>query len=288
VLVEPGPLRERFIRLRGFEFCLCEWGPENGPIVLILHGWLDQGAAWNRVARDLAAQGFHVIAPDQRGHGRSSHTPPGTTYHFAEYLADLDALFEELEPVHLLVGHSMGGTVASLYAGLRPERVERMVLVEGIGPPLASTEDAVDRMRTFLEHQQRDWSQSPMTDLDAAARRLKRFNPGLPDDEALFLAKRGTIETEAGWIWSWDPLHRSRAAVAYDSVRHRACLARIQAEVRFVQGSRSWYLGISDLDERLKSIPGPVERIELDAGHALHIDVPGELAQILIQAAKTT
>jgi pimeloyl-ACP methyl ester carboxylesterase len=256
-------------------------------VVLILHGWLDQGAAWNRVACRLAEQGFHVIAPDQRGHGRSSHTPKGTTYHFAEYLADLDALYRELGSIRLLVGHSMGGTVASLYAGLRPELVERVVLVEGIGPPLVSTEDAVDRMRIFMDHQQRDWTQGIMEDLSAAARRLRKFNPGLSEDEALFLAERATVETDGGRSWSWDPLHRSRAAVAYDAERHRACLARIQAEVRFVQGSDSWYLGISDLEQRLQSIPRLIERIELNAGHALHIDVPEELAGILLEAATT-
>jgi pimeloyl-ACP methyl ester carboxylesterase len=275
-------MRERMVSLRGLEFCLCEWGPEDGPVVVILHGWLDQGAAWNRVARELASKGLYVLAPDQRGHGRSSHTPSGTTYHFPEYLADLDALLTQLEiGEFVLVGHSMGGTVASLYAGLRPDRVGRLILVEGIGPPSEDSEGAVDRLSTWLTHQDRPWDQKPMKDLDSAARRLRRFNPGLPPAEARFLADRTTVLRDGALYWTWDPLHRSRSATSYSLTRHLACLARIRAEVLFVCGDQSWYMGIPDLDERLSAIPRLSRRVELHAGHALHIDAPVALAEII-------
>ena len=135
----------------------------------------------------------------------------------------------------------MGGTVASLYAGLRPGRVRRLVLVEGLGPPAVSTSDAVERLAVFLDHQVRGWQHKTMADLDAAARRLQRFSPGLPDEEALFLAMRVTVEQGSGLVWRWDPRHRSRSAIAYDVERHRACMARIEASVCAVEGSQSWY-----------------------------------------------
>ena len=286
MLVDPCALRERMVRVRGLELCVCEWGPEDGPLVLILHGWLDQGAAWNRVAMELAAAGYWVVAPDQRRHGRSAHTPAGTSYHFAEYLGDLDALLVELDrPLQLLVGHSMGGTVASLYAGLRPEAVPRLVLVEGVGPPPETVESAVDRMRTWLDHQKKDWNTRPMDSVGAAAERLRRFNPGLSTGDAMMLAERSTCEKDGAVYWTWDPLHRSRSATAYDSARHRACMSRITATVRFIHGDQSWYMQIPDLEERLASIPRLVERVELTSGHAVHVDAPEALAQALQTAA---
>ena len=282
MLVTNRPFRERDLRLRGLKFRICGWGPEEGPIVLILHGWLDQGAAWNRVACRLASNGMRVIAPDQRGHGCTDHTPQSTSYHFAEYLADLDSIYEWIaEPVSILVGHSMGGTVASLYAGLRSKLVERLVLVEGVGPPSESTGMAVDRLQTWLDHQNQVWTSPRMENVEAAAKRLCRFNPALPFDEACMLAERSTMEEHGARVWRWDPRHRSRSAIAYDVARHRECMSRIEANVWFVQGDKSWYLGIPDLEERLASIPR-LRQIQLSGGHALHIDSPVELADVLL------
>ena len=282
-------MRERWVRLRDFTFCLCEWGRPTDPLVLILHGWLDQGAAWNRVAQRLVADGFYVVAPDQRGHGQSDHTPPGTGYHFAEYLADLDALIANLNrPVQILVGHSMGGTVATLYAGLRPDRIPSLVLIEGLGPAKVPLQDAVDQMQVYLDHQIREWVHHPMDNVQAAARRLQRFNPGLPDDESIFLANRVTQEVDGRLIWTWDPRHRSRSAIAYDVDRHLTCLSRIQSVTHYVQGTRSWYIQLPDLEQRLAAIPDVRTRHEFDAGHALHIDCPIEVAGVIRQASMET
>ena len=138
-------VRERFVSIRGLNLCLCEWGGVGRPIVVCLHGYLDQGAAWARVAQRFAQHGYHFIAPDARGHGRSDHAPAGSDYHFPDYLSDLDGLLDELNVSKvLLVGHSMGGTVASLYAGVRPERIEALGVVEGLGPPTEDLSTLVD------------------------------------------------------------------------------------------------------------------------------------------------
>ena len=269
--------------LRGLRRGACAWGPEDGPMALLLHGWLDQGAAWQRVAWRLARDGWFVVAPDHRGHGRSAPAPPGSSYHFTEYVVDVDHLVQWLDrPVAALVGHSMGGTIASLYAGLRPEVPAHVVLLEGLGPAAVGPDDAADQLRAHLDAQRTPRTHRAMADVAAAADRLRRLTPGLGDALALALAGRCTRpHPDGGVCWSWDPMHRTRAAVAYDADRHRAILGRIQAPVDLVMGTESWYTQLPDLDARAAAIPGLRARHDLDAGHALHIDAAAAVAALI-------
>jgi pimeloyl-ACP methyl ester carboxylesterase len=269
--------------LRGLRRGVVAWGPEDGPLALLLHGWLDQGAAWQRVAWRLARDGWLVVAPDHRGHGRSDPAPPGSSYHFTEYVVDVDHLVHWLDrPVQALVGHSMGGTIASLYAGLRPESAAHVVLLEGLGPAAGDPESAADQLLAHLDHQREPRTQRTMTDVPAAAERLRRLTPGLGDALALALADRTTQPQPGGGVrWSWDPMHRTRAAVAYDAKRHHAILGRIQAPVDLVMGTRSWYTKLPDLDARAAAIPGLRARHDLDAGHALHVDAAPQVAALV-------
>ena len=140
----------------GVGLMVCEW-PGRGLPVVVLHGFLEQGAAWDDVAQRLADRlGRPVHAPDHRGHGRSGHVGRGGFYHFWDYVSDVDALVDQLGGRVDLIGHSMGGTMACLFSGSRPDAVRRLVLVEGLGPPTwktapprspgsSSTPDAVPR-----------------------------------------------------------------------------------------------------------------------------------------------
>lgn len=277
--------RERDVDARGLRLRLCEWGPDraDGPLALLLHGWLDQGAAWERVARPLAAAGWHVVAPDHRGHGHSAWAPAGTSYHFTDYVVDIDHLLRTLgRPVDALVGHSMGGTLASLVAGLRPDAARRVVLLEGLGPPGRDASAAADQLVTHLDAQATPRTHRQMDDVASAAERLRRLNPGLGQDFALALATRTTTPHPAGGVqWTWDPMHRTRAAVAYDEARHRAILGRITAPVVLAHGTRSWYPEVPGLATRRSAIGSLRASVPLDAGHALHIDKPDAVAALV-------
>ncbi|MCB9763647.1 MAG: alpha/beta hydrolase [Alphaproteobacteria bacterium] len=274
-------MRESFVDVGGLELCVCAWGPEvpsGRPPVVILHGLLEQGAAWDAVARPLAEAGWSVFAPDQRGHGRSGHVPRGAYYHFPDYVADLDGLCEALGFGEiLLIGHSMGGTVSCMYAGARPERVRGLVLIEGLGPPRISDEDAAAQLRVHLDHRAHPPAHEPLPSIADGAERMKRFNPGMDDALARRLAARTLRQTPEGFVWTWDPLHRTRAATAFVAGRHRALLQRITAPVLAVYGTRSWYVALPDLAEREAALAW-LDRVELDGGHGLHHDAPEALA----------
>lgn len=266
---------------RGVLLRVCEWN-EDAAIahvpILILHGFLEQGAAWHDVARRLSRR---VVAPDQRGHGRSGHVGSGGFYHFWDYVGDVDALVAHLGGQVDLVAHSMGGTVACYFAGTRPEAVRRLVLIEGLGPP-DMTETTLDRARRFLDDLRRGSSHRPMASLDAAVERIHAYNPELPRETAERMARRVTRPRDDGTLtWTWDPLHRGRAPVPFQITLFKRFLANLTMPVTLVRGGKSSFV-VGDEPERIATIPGEVTQHVIEsAGHLLHHDAPVELAGIL-------
>ncbi|MEQ1506887.1 MAG: alpha/beta hydrolase [Myxococcota bacterium] len=267
---------------RGLALRLCEWGAVDthlaGRPVVILHGFLEQGAAWDRVARGL---GRWVVAPDQRGHGRSGHVGAGGWYHFWDYVGDLDALVAHVRassggaPVDL-VGHSMGGTVAALFAGARPEAVRRLVLVEGLGPP-DTTDTAVDRARQYLDHRRRPPVHGPLRDAADGAARIRKFNPEIPEAVADALAERITAPDGDGVRWTWDPLHRGRAPNPFEAAIFVRFLREITAPTLVIDGGRTSFV-VADAPERAAAIRDARRVVIPDAGHLVHHDAPDALA----------
>src|SRR5262249_10211382 len=148
--------------------------------VFLIHGFMDAAGTWDRVAPALAEAGHRVFAPDMRGFGEGARGPPGGYYHFPDYVPDLAALAEPPAPEGpiKLVGHSMGGTVATLLAGAMPERVSRLVSIEGLGPPDHSFEMGPLRMRRWLDDLKSVKPAAPMKREDAR-RRLGFAHPNV-------------------------------------------------------------------------------------------------------------
>lgn len=268
-------MRELSIALgpRRLTLAVCQWNPGEGTPLVVLHGFLEQGAAWDAVSTRLERT---VYAPDQRGHGRSQHVGVGGFYHFWDYVADVDGLLEQISPdapVDLL-GHSMGGTVACLYAGTRPKRVRRLILAEGLGPPDTEA-DNVQRARQFLHHLREPRSHgAPFEAPEAAAARMRKHNPSLTEANALTLAERLVERSDDGWHWRWDALHRARSPQPFSERQFVRFLEAITAPTLVVYGEESPFPGIERAaflaDAVIERIPG--------AGHLLHHDQPAALA----------
>lgn len=263
--------------VRGRELAAVEWGsPEEGPAWLFLHGFLDHAGSWERVARALP--GWRV-ALDHRGHGRSPWADGFSGYFFPEYVADLDAVVRAVRagtgrPV-LLVGHSMGGTVGSLYAGARPEALAGLVSVDGLGLHDGG-EEAGDRLVGFLEGAAHPPHHRPLPDLGAAAARLRRSWPFVDEGWARRLAERGTREVPGGLVWSWDPRHRTRGAIPYRHAHHLPLLRRVTCPVLAVRPELSPFrdedvavllAGLAQVEEQ--RIPGVGHMVPLQAPEAL-------------------
>ena len=204
----------------GLRYHLLEWQPrrpqastQDVPTVLLLHGFLDSCWTWQVLLETGLLDGFRVLAPDLRGHGDSDRIGAGGYYHFMDYLADLQDLIAQIGCQTLsIVGHSMGGTVASYYAGAYPERVRRLVTLDSlILPPSGTSLDNIpERVRSWLSawERVRNKTQRPLSSLDDAARRLRLHDARLTVDLAHFLAERGTrVLPDGSRQFKHDPLH---------------------------------------------------------------------------------
>ncbi|WP_432379945.1 alpha/beta fold hydrolase [Duganella sp. P38] len=145
------PSRSEFLTIRGLRCHVRHWGREGAPKLFMLHGWMDVGASFQFVVDALEGD-WHVIAPDWRGFGLSQRSGLDT-YWFPDYLADLDAILRHYSPdqaVYLL-GHSMGGNIVGLYAGARPERIRKLINLEGAGLKGAKPEQTPGRYAKWLD-----------------------------------------------------------------------------------------------------------------------------------------
>jgi pimeloyl-ACP methyl ester carboxylesterase len=262
------------------------WGPAGAPRLFLLHGWMDVAASFQFVVDSLRNE-WRVIAPDWRGFGSSDWNRDA--YWFPDYLADLDTLLRHYspdEPVRL-VGHSMGGNVASLYAGVRPQRVGRLALLEGFGLPAVAAGEAPARYARWLDQLAEVPGLRDYADRGQLAERLRRDNPRLTDERAAFLAAHlGMVQADGRIAMAADPYHRVVNPVLYRLEEAKACWRRVTAPVLWVVGSESTLLknfAIHDDDyrERLACFGDLRETVIADAGHNMHHDQPERLATVL-------
>ncbi len=290
------PARSLFAELRGLRCHALAWGdsaratPERPPLVM-LHGWMDVAASFQFVV-DAFAHERCVVALDWRGFGLTE-SPAVDSYWFPDYLGDLDAALDAPAfglvpgaPVDLL-GHSMGGNVAMLYAGVRPQRVRRLVNLEGFGMPSTRPEQAPQRYAQWLDELKTPAQLKTYDSVDAVAERLRKTNPRLPADKAAWLAPHWSRRRADGqWEILGDPAHKRINPVLSRAEELVACWGCVEAPVLWIEGDdtevmKRWAGRYSraEFEARLAALPGPLERHVLSpAGHMLHHDQPQALA----------
>ncbi len=285
--------RTGFIPLRHLNYHVREWGsPRPGQLPLFMvHGWMDVSASFQFVV-DAMQQDRHIISPDWRGFGL---TDPGEvdSFWYPDYLADLDALIDHFQPEGPidLLGHSMGGTVVSMYAGARPERIRRLINLEGFGLATTKPSQAPGRYAKWLNEvkaaRQGELNLRTYPNSEAVAQRLIKTNPRLSLDKALWLAQHWAKPNANG---EWEILgHAAHKVINPYLFRVEEMLAlyqSISAPVLNVEASQNdlekWWQGKYTLDEfhqRLQSIADLRSVTIDDAGHMMHHDQPQILAQ---------
>ena len=225
--------------------------------------------------------------PITAGMGSPGMSPRGSYYWFWDYVADVDALIEHIGGPVDLVGHSMGGTIASLYAGARPDRVRRLVLIEGLGPP-DSTGEAVSRARAFLKERRDPPRHKAIADIPEAAARMRLFNPNIAPDAAARLGERlvrdvvpGDVQVKdphrGGLVWTWDAVHRGRSPLPFQASLFKAFLGEIRAPTLIIDGGASPMRAL-DVADRVACLADAQTLVIPGAGHLVHVDQPEALA----------
>lgn len=264
----------------GLEHRVLCWGERGATTVVLLHGFADAAGTWDDVA-PLLAPGARVLAPDLRGFGRGARAPAGSYYHFPDYVADVAGLVDELVPDEpfRLVGHSMGGVVATLYTGAFPERVASLANLEGLGPPDNGFDAGPDRMRRWIDGVRALEDRGRMTRADAR-RRLGMAHPLVPADVLDRKLPHLVDEDGDGLRWLTDPRHRTTAPVPFFTELFCAYARRITCPVLFVSGGTTGFHP-ADEETRLAAFP-LLRRVTLEgAGHMLHWTRPAELVASL-------
>ncbi len=287
--------RTRRLPVRNVQYQLREWGdaalvtPER-PVLVLTHGWMDVGASFQFIVDELArleGPSRHVVALDWRGFGGST-SGGADTFWFPDYLGDLDAVLDALSPGAAvdLAGHSMGGNLVMSYAGVRPQRVRRLVNLEGFGLPDSRPDQAPARLAKWLDELKEPATMRSYESLAEVAARLRRNNARLAPDKAEWLAPHWSERRADGrWHVLGDAAHKLVNPVLYRAEEVLAGWRRIAAPVLWVEGAdtdvtKFWgdRYPRAEFEARLSQVPD-VQRLLLDdCGHMLHHDQPAAVA----------
>ncbi|MGD1905569.1 MAG: alpha/beta fold hydrolase [Leptolyngbyaceae cyanobacterium] len=280
-------MAEQTLTVRGLDLCVCTWGESDSPPVLCLHGVLEQGAIWDDLAPTLVAQGYRVIAPDLRGHGKSAHLGPEGNYQLLDHLADVDALVQVLglETV-ALVGHSMGAMVAATWASARPDKVTSLTLVEPVVPGADDESQTTEQLIAHLDYLATAPTHTVYAQPAEARDRLHKALPFLSEERAEALTQRIIQPVPGGVQWSWDARLQVRTRFGlsggtFTRDRYGTILSQVAVPTTLIFGESSEFVRSEDQafqrdllsDSTVHHIPG---------GHQLPLESPQALVEILL------
>jgi pimeloyl-ACP methyl ester carboxylesterase len=289
------PSRNEFVPIRNLKYHVLLWGePGPGKVpLLMVHGWMDVAASYQFVV-DAFERDHYVIAPDWRGYGLTQ-SPDADNYWFPDYLADLDFLVDHYSPERPvdLVGHSMGGNIAMLYAGSRPARIRKLVNLEGFGMAATRPSQAPKRYAKWMDElkafHRGEMALKAYDSVDGVAQRLMKTNKRLSQDKADWLARHwARPDAQGKWRILGDAAHKITNAQLYRLDEVMEIYKSITAPTLAVEASddslAQWWQGkytLAEYHERLRTVPDARTALVQDAGHMLHHDQPVQLAQLI-------
>lgn len=255
-----------------------EWGEPSAPPLVLVHGGRDQKRSWDRVAARLA-ETYRVIAFDLRGHGQSDWVSDGD-YGVMDHVYDLNSLVDALELERFtLLGHSLGGNITLRFTGLFPDRIKKLIAIEGLGPSPKmlverQSQPLTERLSNWIEQRRSLSDRGPrvMQDLAEAEGRMKAAFSHLPDDLIHHLTETGIKTNPDGTVsWAYDPagMGRSPADISHDDFVE--LWTKITCPTWLVYGANSWASNPAE-DGRARHFQNATVTLIEDAGHWLHHD----------------
>lgn len=263
-----------------------EWGDPAAPVLILQHGGRDHSRSWDDIVQALLPD-WRIIAPDLRGHGDSEWSPE-SHYGMDDYLYDHAMLFEALGISRAaVVGHSLGGNIALRHAAIRPDRVSKLVVIEGLGPSPDDNAKLVaqpitTRFETWIKQRQNALKRQrrPYPSIEAAIERMAVMNPHTAPDLARHLAVHGTELVDGGYLFKTDPAMHVSPPIDVSWDERTGLWGAIACETLLVYGTNSWFTD-PITDGRAAYFRNARVEIFEDAGHWLHHDRPSEFIALL-------
>jgi pimeloyl-ACP methyl ester carboxylesterase len=276
-VIEP---ESRFYTSQRLKLHYAVWGDGSKPPLVLIHGGRDHARNWDAVADALAGR-YTLYAADLRGHGDSAWAI-GSQYSMPEFTLDIETLVEEIGGPVEIIGHSLGGAIALQYAGTCPDKVTKVVAVEGWGPRMIERRPAHLRMREWIAHSHQLEQRQPRRypDIDSAVKRMEEENPHLTHEMARHLTIHGANKNEDGtYTWKFDNFVRIHSPYEFNIEDARAIWNQIRCPVLLVRGTESW---ASDPEEdgRASAFHDYQLVTIQDAGHWVHHDKLDEFVAV--------
>lgn len=266
---------------------IVEWGDPSAPPLILQHGGRDHARSWDWVAQAFAGS-HRVIVPDLRGHGDSEWSRDGG-YDLFAYLEDFAALVRLLDlPPCAMVGHSLGGNIVTRFAGLYPDRVTRLVNIEGLGdsPEVVARRAAQDQLallRDYLEERARHLARRPRDYPNRAAlfERMRQIDPRLTPETVEHLALHAARDNPDGTVrLKHDPALFPPNGVDIPHATKELMWAAIACPVLLVYGADSWASNPA-VDGRAGHFRDARVELFADAGHWVHHDRRADFITLL-------
>lgn len=262
------------------------WGPEKGLKILGFHGWLDNAATYDLLAPLL--EDVRLISIDLPGHGFSEHRAAHANYSFVNWIPDVFAIADILQWQHFsIIGHSMGAGIAAIAAGTFPSRVQKVVLIEGLGPLSASAKEAPGRLAAHItrDTELRDSSTKQYSDFQTVVERLMAATK-MSLKSAEILARRGTTAINENIAWKADKRLRATSPLRLTEEQVRAFMQRIECPILAIRAINGYPYPVEQFEGR-RSFVRNLEIHQLAGGHHIHLDNPERVAQVINPFLKT-
>lgn len=264
--------REYVVAAAGYNIAIVEYGDPLGRPVLALHGWLDNAASFNAMGEHLS--GVRLIALDLVGHGRSDHRPAAMPYHLWDNVADVYEVMKALELKRAdFVGHSMGASIAMLFAATFPKMVDKLLCIEGLGPLVYDVDELPSLLSEAIikRHRMASRTLTPYASFEDAV--LARMNGRWPVSRAASeaLLERGLMKTDKGYMWSNDSKLLLPSLVRFSPEQVYSFLQKLESEAIVIIGDGG--ASESIISRWLDSVEH-LDVIRLKGGHHLHLDPP--------------
>ena len=280
-----GPTSHYFYSQR-LKLHYVDWGNPEKPLLLLVHGGRDHCRNWDWVAQSLRRE-YHIIAPDLRGHG-DSQWAIGGAYSMIDYTLDVAQLLDAVGEFPVtVIGHSLGGSIALQYTGVYPDRVKKLVAIEGLGPPpgMIQPKPPHQRMHDWVSEMQALAQRHPhrYKSLDEAVARMRDANPRLTPDQARHLTIHGSYRDEDGtYLWKFDNYVRAASPYLFNFQDASAIWSQITCPVLLLRGTESW-ASDPEKDGRATAFRDYTFHNIEGAGHWVHHDQLEEFLRLVRQ-----